>query len=223
VAYFKDAKFRYGYLIYHKPTHLSSWIKVTLHKLIFIIEWRHMNKQYFKQFYDKNFDKIYRFVFYRVGGDRELAQDLVSEIFIKALEKFHTYDPKISNVSWIFTIARNHLANHYRSKYFRDVEPLEVDVWWQDQTWELIDGEGDRQAFFKLLKGLSEKEQKLVTFKYIEGYNYKEIAEITGKSKETLRVATHRAVAKLKKLARNYELREINQKCKKGKPAREKI
>jgi len=182
-----------------------------------------MNKRDFKRFYSKNFDKIYRFVFFRVGGDRDLAEDLVSEIFVKALEKFHTYDPKISKVSWIYTIAKNHLANHFRSKYFRDVEPLEVDVWWQDQTWELIDSQADQKAFYKMLKNISTDEQRLVTMKYIEGYNYQEMSEILGKEKVTLRVATHRAIAKLKKLAKKYELKEINQRAEAGKPARKKV
>lgn len=182
-----------------------------------------MNKSHFKRFYSKNFDKIYRFVFYRVGADHDMAQDLVSEIFIKALEKFHTYDPEISKVSWIFTIARNHLANHYRSKYFRDVKPLEVDVWWNDQTWELLDRDFERNAFFKMLKALPQHDQKLVTLKYIDGYDYKEMADILGKPKGTLRVATHRAVQKLKKLSQTYELREINQKYEEGKPARKKV
>jgi len=182
-----------------------------------------MNKRDFKRFYDKNFERIYRFVYFRVGADHELAEDLVSEIFLKALEKFHTYDPKISSASWIYTIAKNHLANFFRSKYFRDVEPLEVEVWWQDATWELIDGERDKKAFFKMLGTLNEFEQKLVTLKYLEGYNYQEMSEMIGKPKVTLRVATHRAINKLKNLAQKYELKEINQKFKSRKPAGKKI
>jgi RNA polymerase sigma-70 factor (ECF subfamily) len=182
-----------------------------------------MDKRDFKRFYDKNFDRLYRFVYFRVGADRELAEDLVSEIFIKALEKFHTYDPEISKSSWLYTIAKNHLANFFRSKYFRDVEPLEVDVWWQDNTWEMIDADQDQKAFYKLLKELSDQEQRLVTLKYIEGYNYQEMAEITGKSKVSLRVATHRALKKMKKLVEKYELKEINQKFKSRQPARKKV
>lgn len=182
-----------------------------------------MNKRDFKRFYYKNFDRIYRFVYFRVGADEEVAEDLVSEIFIKALEKFHTYDPAISASAWIYTIAKNHLANYFRSKYFRDVEPLETEVWWQDNTWELIDHERDVRAFFWLLKQLNDYEQRLVTLKYIEGYNYKEMAQILGKQKVALRVATHRAVNKLKKLAQAYELKEINQKSKVAKRAEEEV
>ncbi|MBU0649387.1 RNA polymerase sigma factor [Patescibacteria group bacterium] len=182
-----------------------------------------MNKRHFKRFYQKNFDKIYKFIFFRVGGDRDLAEDLVSEIFVKALDKFHSYDPEKSSVAWIYTIARNHLANYFRSKYFRDVEPLEVDVWWQDQTWHMIDQDNDKKAFFNMLKQLKKHEQRLVTLKYVEGYNYKEMSKILAKPKTTLRVATHRAVLKLKKLAQTYELRETGEQSKQGKPARKQV
>jgi len=182
-----------------------------------------MDKRHFKRFYNKNFDKIYRFVFFRCGGDPDLAEDLVSEIFVKALEKFHTFDPSISQAAWLYTIAKNHLANYFRSKYFRDVQPLEVEVWWQDHTWELIDAEADHKAFYKMLSRLSDDEQKLVTMKYVEGYNYKEMSEILGKPKVTLRVATHRAVNKLKDLAKKYELKEINKRAAQRKPAKQKM
>jgi len=182
-----------------------------------------MNKRDFKRFYDKNYDRIYRFVFFRIGGDRDQAEDLVAEIFLKSLEKFHTYDPEKSNSAWLYTIAKNHLANYFRSKYFRDVEPLDIEVWWQDQTWQMLDQEKDIKIFYKLLGELSNKEQKLVTLKYIEGYSYKEMSGMLGKSVQSLRVATHRAVGKLKKVAEKYELKEINQKSKSRQPAREKI
>ncbi|TAL19526.1 sigma-70 family RNA polymerase sigma factor, partial [Patescibacteria group bacterium] len=73
-----------------------------------------MNPEKFRKFYETHFNKIYRFVLFRVGN-RELAEDLVSEIFVKALKAFPSYDESRSRSSWIFTIARNHLINHYRS------------------------------------------------------------------------------------------------------------
>ena len=53
-----------------------------------------MSKRKFEKFYNQHMDKVYRYVFFRVSRDRELAQDLVSEIFIKALNNFSKYDEK---------------------------------------------------------------------------------------------------------------------------------
>ena len=46
-----------------------------------------VKKTDFENFYRRNFDKIYRFVFFRVGNNKELAEDLVSEIFKKFLAR----------------------------------------------------------------------------------------------------------------------------------------
>jgi len=48
--------------------------------------------------------------------NKEIAEDLTSEIFLKALKNFATYNPDISQVAWIMTIARNHVINHWRDQ-----------------------------------------------------------------------------------------------------------
>jgi len=73
-----------------------------------------MKKGSFEAFYNKNLDRIYRYVFFRVGRNRDVCEDLVSEIFMKALKHFEKYDPDISESAWIYRIAHNHLANHFR-------------------------------------------------------------------------------------------------------------
>ena len=84
-----------------------------------------MNKRAFEKFYEANVDRIYRYVFFRVGQNQEIAQDLTSEIFIKALNAFERYDEKVSRSSWIYTIAHNHLANYYRDrKVASDIEDV---------------------------------------------------------------------------------------------------
>ncbi len=156
-----------------------------------------MNKREFERFYKKNFDRIYRFVFFRVQN-RQVAEDLTSEIFMKALNAFDRYDEKVSKAAWIYTIARNHLAN-----YFRDQKPS-VDV--EEVAFGLVGEEGretmekvsDRLLLAKALDELSLEERRLVTLKYLEGYSYKEMAEILDKTDAALKVATHRAMKKLK-------------------------
>ena len=73
-------------------------------------------KKEFEKFYNSHVDKVYRFVFFRVNCNKELAQDLVSEIFIKAMEHFVDYDENLSKSAWIMTISKNHLANYWRDK-----------------------------------------------------------------------------------------------------------
>ncbi|NQV90745.1 sigma-70 family RNA polymerase sigma factor [Candidatus Uhrbacteria bacterium] len=157
-----------------------------------------MDKHAFEQFYKVNIDRIYRYVFFRVGRNETVTEDLVSEIFMKALKHFHKYDPTISQSAWIYRIAHNHLAN-----YFRD-QKQNVDL--EDVAFSLV-GDDGRKVFerheedmklYAALETLPKNERRLVTMKYLEGYSYKEMAHILEKTTDALKVATHRAMKKLK-------------------------
>ena len=77
-------------------------------------------KSEFERFYRENIDRIHRYIFFRVGRNRDVAEDLVSEIFMKAHKAFDTFDEKVSKSAWIYRIAHNHLANHYRDQKQED-------------------------------------------------------------------------------------------------------
>lgn len=157
-----------------------------------------MDKHAFEQFYKANIDRIYRYVFFRVGRNVAVAEDLVSEIFVKALKNYHKFDPNISQSAWIYRIAHNHLANHFRD------QKKEVDL--EDVQYTLV-GEDGRKTFqtredevklYGALDSLTPDDRRLVTMKYLEGYSYKEMASIVEKKSDALKVATHRAMKKLK-------------------------
>ncbi len=162
------------------------------------------SKREFEKFYLANFDKIYRFVIFRVGHNKELAEDLVSEIFMKALGGFDSYDPKISASAWVFTIAKNHLAN-----YWRDLKPMNqlpdeeegigLDKKWLDLAKKEAEKSQEILEIYDLLEKLSPEEQEIVTFHYLFGYSYLEVAKMRGMTEGAVKVAAHRAVDKLRK------------------------
>lgn len=173
-----------------------------------------MSKKDFSKFYNQHFNKIYRFVFFRVGAKRELAEDLTSAIFIKALEHFEDFDEEKSRSAWIFTIAHNHLVNYFRDnakkkeisidEMAENLETSAEEVVGFNRPELLVDGlktilQNDTQReLLLILSKLSEDKQQLVTFKYLLGYNYAEIAEILKMTETAVKVATHRAMKELK-------------------------
>lgn len=162
------------------------------------------DKKQFEKFYNDNFEKIYRFVFFRTNKHRELAEDLVSEIFMKALKNFDSFDENISHSAWIFTIAKNHLANYWRDNKPTASLPDEADEdanpdkFWYRQSTNDSQIQEDKLDVEKILSNLSEKEKQIVTFHYILGYNYAEIGEMLDQSPGNAKVIAHRALKKLK-------------------------
>ncbi|MCH8049449.1 RNA polymerase sigma factor [Patescibacteria group bacterium] len=168
-----------------------------------------MRKSDFTRFYDKHIDHVYRFIFFRVNHNRDIAEDLTSEIFMKVLQNFHSYDPKRSQTAWVMTIARNHLINHYRDrKEVIDVDEISFKLEGSDGR-EDIERLDDQATLQKAMSELDAKDRQLIELKYLQGYRYKEIAGIIGKSAGAVRVEAHRAMKKLKaKLEGKYEGRQ---------------
>lgn len=157
-----------------------------------------MDKHAFEQFYKANVDRIYRYVFFRVGRNVSVAEDLVSEIFIKALKNFHKFDPNISQSAWIYRIAHNHLANHFRDqKKDVDLEDVQFVLAGEDGR-KTFEAREEEMKLYEALDELSPEDRKLVTMKYLEGYSYKEMEQVIEKRTDALKVATHRAMKKLK-------------------------
>lgn len=160
-----------------------------------------MHKRAFEQFYKENIDRIYRYVFFRVGRNKDIAEDLVSEIFMKSLKQFHKYDPEISKSAWIYRIAHNHLANHFRdTKPTADIDEMAFCLIGErgEETMEKIEATNQIE---EALSQLEPSDRQLVTMKHLQGYSYKEMAQILEKSKDALKMATSRAMKKLKKIS----------------------
>src|SRR5438552_5545748 len=70
----------------------------------------------FAALYDRYVDRVYRFVLYRVSGDNALAEDITSEVFVRALRKIKGFTWQGRDVgAWFLTIARNLVLDHFKS------------------------------------------------------------------------------------------------------------
>jgi RNA polymerase sigma-70 factor (ECF subfamily) len=83
------------------------------------------------RFYDAHVDGLYTFVFFRVGRDATLAEDVVQETFTLALTRRDAYDPARGSIaSWLSVLSRNVIRDHVREH--RRGDALQA-------TWERID------------------------------------------------------------------------------------
>lgn len=88
------------------------------------VERETVNAQEFQTFYQENLGLIYRFVYSKVGN-REEAEDLTSQIFIKAVRGVETERSALSMQKWLFQVARTTIADYWRSYYRIAVSSLE--------------------------------------------------------------------------------------------------
>ncbi len=166
----------------------------------------------FSKIYDTYNGKIYRFIYLKVES-REVAEDLASEVFLSAWSTFakasasakatadKSADKEIENIqAYLYQIARNAVSDHHSSKKVKTVSV--------DENTDIPDREDpvEEQAMISLeierIKGvireLNDDYQDLIIWKYLDELTYPEIAQITGKTEDTVRVNVHRAMQALK-------------------------
>src|SRR3989338_6199276 len=161
-------------------------------------------KENFSKIYDQYVTKIYRFIYLKVSA-QEVAEDLSSEVFMRTWETYREQarNPKseIRNIqAYLYQVARNIVADHYRTRKVKIVsveETIEiVDEADSLQDQALVSMEMDRVQ--KALATMQDDYQNLIIWRYLDELSVPEIAQITGKTEENVRVGIHRALQALK-------------------------
>jgi RNA polymerase sigma-70 factor (ECF subfamily) len=142
-------------------------------------------------------EPIHRFLHSRVGN-REDAEDLTSEVFVKATRLLDGERSEASMVAWLFTVARTVLADHWR-KYYRSGDTVELDELRLVSTPPEVERSGPSEANAQLLErtmnGLSERHRQVLELRFLLGYTVQETATEMGISPGNVKVMQHRALA----------------------------
>jgi RNA polymerase sigma-70 factor (ECF subfamily) len=151
---------------------------------------------------------------YRMVRDRELAEDLAQETFVKALNAIESYRPEYKFSSWIFKIANNAAIDHLRR---RELDTLSLEGSPHAETPEAIEATalqiGDRQEspldevearelggeIEAAIAKLRPEYRSCILLRHVEGRAYEEIAEILGLPLGTVKTYIHRARNELRR------------------------
>jgi len=152
--------------------------------------------------YDLYVEKIYRFVYFKVGNKQE-AEDITSEVFLKIWDHINQ-DKEIQSFSGlIYKIARNAVIDLYRSRA-REPQMLNIEQSYglsDNINWfEQIDLKTDVRLIAEALQKLKQEYKEVITLRFVEELEIDEIAEIMNKKNVAVRVTLHRAIKKLKEL-----------------------
>lgn len=152
----------------------------------------------FSAHYEELFPKIYSYIYYRIN-DRETSEDLTSQTFLKALEYYPQFDPvKASFKTWIYRIAQNILIDHFRTqKSHRELEEAE-ELGIEDRILETLITQEKYKNLHQALTKLSSVQRKIIFLRLWDELSYAEIAELTGKSEASLKMAFMRALSILR-------------------------
>jgi RNA polymerase sigma-70 factor, ECF subfamily len=154
----------------------------------------------FARLYDAYVERVSRYVYFRVADECDM-EDLVSQVFLKAWEHLDRYKMgKSPFIAWLYTIARNLVIDHYRTK--RITLPLEEAVAFPSELAmpdETAQTKFDLEAMRDGLQALSKDQQQALVLKYIAGLPNDSIAKMMNKQEGTVRGLQMRGLQTLAK------------------------
>ena len=151
--------------------------------------------------YEEHVDGLYAFVFYRVGNDAAIAEDVVHDTFMEAIDRLGEYDEKRGSVrNWLITLSRNVIRKHRKpslqetwDKIDRalldifqalDESPLGDEVLLRRETRELVN---------MAIANLPDPYGSVLQRKYVGGESLAELARTLDVSEEAMKSLLARA------------------------------
>ena len=145
----------------------------------------------FAELYEQNFERVYAFVVRRVR-DRAEAEDVVSEVFYKALKGIDGYEERgVPFVAWLYTIARNVVCD--RARQAGREEPLD------DRDEPSTSDDVERRALlFRLVDTLPTAQRDVLVARFAEQRSIADVARQLGRSEGAVKQLQLRAIEALR-------------------------
>jgi RNA polymerase sigma-70 factor (ECF subfamily) len=155
----------------------------------------------FGRLYDIHVDRVYRHIYYRVGNEQD-AEDLTQQVFLKAWQAIPRYKKMASPfIAWLMTISHNLVVDFYRTR--KDKAYLEAEILADGPTSnpeQAAETSLEQQRLRRAILKLGSDEQQVVILRFMEGFQFSEIASVLSKKEGNVRVILHRALVKLRSI-----------------------
>jgi RNA polymerase sigma-70 factor, ECF subfamily len=157
--------------------------------------------------YDRYMDTVFRFIYFRVGN-RQLAEDLTSDTFLRALKRIGSFTWQGRDLgAWLVTIARNLVADHFKSGRYR-LEVTTGDVLDADREDRGPEGSPESAVvdhitnvtLLTAVKQLNPEQQECIVLRFLQGFSVAETAQAMGKNEGAIKALQYRAVRALARL-----------------------
>ncbi len=168
-----------------------------------LIQEAQKNPARFRPLYEKYYVPIFRFVLKRVG-EEDLAADITSQVFLKAMKKIGKYEYRgVPFSAWLYRIASNEVTQHFRQSSKNRVVSISdnhlsglVDESYSDNF------EEQKKIMISMLSDLKESDLIMIELRFFEQRSFKEIADILDMTESNAKVKTYRIIERMKKKVR---------------------
>jgi len=166
---------------------------------------QHHDQEAFAQLYEEHFDKIYRYVTFKIGNKTE-AEDMTQQVFLNALQSISSFKWKgIPFSAWLFRIAHNQVVDYLRSKK-RTTVPLDESLVSNDNNPQLLTEQKlDIEQLILATEKLTEAQRDVISLRFAGELSIAQVAKAMGKSQGAVKALQHSAIVALRKTLRVTE------------------
>lgn len=168
----------------------------------------------FDELYQKYHHDVFQFLFYMVRN-REQAEDLVQEVYIRVFKSYNRFEGKSSEKTWLFSIARNVAIDYFRKQKGWKERILEKFDWSSNQVKddhpipeEVAVQREEIKWVYKCLEYCTVDQRAVVILRFIHDLSIAETAEALGWTESKVKTTQHRSLKVLKKHMETFYRRE---------------
>ncbi|MEN8614075.1 sigma-70 family RNA polymerase sigma factor [Dehalogenimonas sp. THU2] len=149
--------------------------------------------------FEEYYDRIARYAFTRIG-DRGDAEDLASDVFVKALKALDSFEERgLPMGAWLFKIAHNLVVDYHRRNSQRritDIEKIDIEAG-GDLAME-VETRLEMERVTQAMEILTEDQREIIRLRFYGGLSSAEVGAMLGKSDGAVREAQSTALKKLR-------------------------
>jgi RNA polymerase sigma-70 factor (ECF subfamily) len=158
----------------------------------------------FDTIYDRFADGLFRYLYARCG-DVALAEELTGDVWVRVVERLPAFrfpgsDPDAAFAGWLYRIARNLVIDSYRRKRHTHVPLSDRLSAPEAPPEEYVIAGDDRRALRAAIEQLTAEQREVVLLRFVEERTNAEVALLTGRSENAVKVMQHRALGALSRL-----------------------
>jgi len=154
-----------------------------------------------EQIYHLYHKNVYNYIAFRINNHHD-AEELASDVFVKAIQNFGRYNPAYPMEAWLIGIAKNTVTDYLRKTMRRQFSPLDKLFGLasdKKQPEEVAVLNEEHRSLMQAMAKLNDKERQILSMKFATEMRHSEIANVMKISESHVGVTAHRAIGKLKK------------------------
>lgn len=155
-------------------------------------------KKRLEALYERDAENVYKYV-YHICGDREMAEDITQETFLKAADAFKKFRGQCKELTWLCQIAKHLLyAEWKKKKKFHTADIYPKDTADEQDVEDIILQAMEKLEWFEKMQGLNAVTREVIYLRIYCELSFREIGEILGRTENWARVTFYRGKQKLK-------------------------